>query len=97
MYSTVHFHVSSFVHVHFSINKRQGRQGLGRVQREYAELSRRFEEDNAKLEGLKAKKAELAFRRKKLEAFVEGFMKQPEVLDEWDEDAWRLIVDKADV
>ena len=31
MYSTVHFHVSSFVHVHFSINKRQGRQGPGRV------------------------------------------------------------------
>ena len=66
-------------------------------QREYAELSRRFEEENAKLEGLKAKKAELAFRRKKLEAFVEGFMKQTEVLDEWDEDAWRLTVNKADV
>lgn len=66
-------------------------------QREYAELSRRFEEENAKLEGLKAKKAELASRRKKLEAFVEGFMKQPEVLNEWAEDAWRLTVDKADV
>ena len=24
-------------------------------------------------------------------------MKQPEVLDDWDEDAWRLTVDRADV
>lgn len=62
---------------------------------EYDELSKRYDKTIAKLEKLKAERNRQEDQEKRLLAFISYLKDQPEVLTEWNEQLWRLTVEKA--
>ena len=60
-----------------------------------AEYDERFKKADARLSKLQAERKEHLARSRSITAFAEGLLKQPLVLEQWDDQLWNLLVLKA--
>ena len=60
-----------------------------------AEYDERFKKADARLSKLHAERKEHLARSRSITAFAEGLLKQPLVLEQWDDQLWNLLVLKA--
>ena len=57
-----------------------------------AEYDERFKKADARLSKLQAERKEHLARSRSITAFAEGLLKQPLVLEQWDDQLWNLLV-----
>lgn len=60
-----------------------------------AEYDERFKKTDARLSKLQAERKEHLARSRSITAFAEGLLKQPLVLEQWDDQLWNLLVSKV--
>jgi len=63
----------------------------------YNSLVNRYERASAKLTELKAERAKIEERDRKIQFFIEMLKTQPLILDKWDAQLWNVLLEKATV
>lgn len=63
--------------------------------KKYELLSSRFEEENDKLQSLQKEKEQRVTKKKEIEAFIELYRQQPDLLLEWNEYVFNMMVNKV--
>jgi len=63
--------------------------------KKYSSLNQRYEDALRKLEKLKAERTSRQQQDKAISAFIRALKKNPQVLEEWDDTIWTVMVEKG--
>ncbi|MDR0858500.1 MAG: hypothetical protein LBN97_05685, partial [Oscillospiraceae bacterium] len=63
----------------------------------YNALAERYEKANARLDEISAYRADKAYRERQMSAFLLELQKLPEVLTDYDDHLWHMLLDRATV